>query len=77
MGVIENGKKPGDESKASTKQQALGGKNGHLQIRRGRYYDDQGRENTVKDGDLEIQISAYNTLRTTTDKTGFDPTMGS
>lgn len=41
-------------------------------MRRGRYYDDQGKENTVKDGDLEISVSAYQTIQTTTEKTGLE-----
>lgn len=73
MGVYDHNSKKGDGS-ASGKQQASGGKGGYLTIRRGRIYDEQGRENTLKDGELEISMSAYQTLRTTTDgnKTGLD-----
>lgn len=62
----------GRKGDGSSKGFNFGTKTPTLQIRRGRYYDDQGRENTVKDGDLEITMTALQTLQTTTDKTGFD-----
>lgn len=58
MGVYDHNSKKGDGS-ASGKQQTFGSKGGLLSIRRGRIYDEQGRENTLKDGELEISMSAY------------------
>lgn len=72
MGILENKKGDGSASKSYN----FGSKTPSIQIRRGRYYDDLGRENTVKDGDLEITMTALQTLQTTTDKTGIDLRSG-
>lgn len=62
MGIYDSIKKLGDGSTSTSKNYSLGCKVAQLHVRRGRYYDEQGRENTVKDGDLEISVSAYNNL---------------
>lgn len=73
MGVYDSIKKPGgDGATSASKNHSLGVKIAQFMVRRGRFYDDQGRENTVKDGELEMSMSAAQTIQTTTDKTGMD-----